>query len=77
MIQKIPGDKRISTGPLEVGDNWPGVFIRGDEVTKYTAPIKAFIAILEGGQLPPEDQRPSYVESLKHRLAAIEGFWIT
>ena len=30
-IQKIPGDKRVSTGPLQVGGDWPGIFIRGDE----------------------------------------------
>lgn len=26
-----PLDKRIETGPLQFGDDWPGVFFRGDD----------------------------------------------
>lgn len=30
-ITKVPGvQERIETGPLQFGDDWPGVFIRGD-----------------------------------------------
>ena len=24
-------DQRVETGPIQFGDDWPGVFIRGDE----------------------------------------------
>ena len=31
-LRKIPHDgKRIETGPTQIGDDWPGVFIRGDD----------------------------------------------
>lgn len=26
-----PLDKRPETGPMQFGDDWPGIFIRGDE----------------------------------------------
>jgi hypothetical protein len=30
-ITKVPGvSERVETGPLQFGDDWPGVFIRGD-----------------------------------------------
>lgn len=36
-IQKINADnaQRIETGPLQIGDDWPGVFMRGDESFYY------------------------------------------
>jgi hypothetical protein len=27
--------ERIETGPIQFGDDWPGVFIRGDEALDY------------------------------------------
>lgn len=31
IITKVPGVKeRVETGPLQFGDDWPGIFIRGD-----------------------------------------------
>ncbi len=30
-VLKLPAqDKRVETGPVQFGDDWPGVFIRGD-----------------------------------------------
>lgn len=32
--QRIPYEgRRVDTGPVQFGDDWPGVFIRGDEVS--------------------------------------------
>lgn len=76
-IETTDGDIRVSTGPIRLGSDWPGVFIRGDQVDSYTAPIKALIAILEGGPLPPDWHRKSYIETLKRRLAALDGYWLT
>jgi hypothetical protein len=34
--QKIPLDgARPGTGPMQFGDDWPGVFIRGDDAIGY------------------------------------------
>lgn len=30
MMQTVDSAVRIDTGPLQIGDDWPGVFIRGD-----------------------------------------------
>lgn len=78
MIQKIQTAQapRITTGRCQIGDEWPGVFIRGDEVTNYTAPIQTLIKILEGGPLP-ELGRESYIKELKRRLAALDGYWLS
>ena len=37
---------RVETGPLQVGDDWPGVFIRGDNALMGYAP--ALAALLRG-----------------------------
>lgn len=28
-------DERVETGPTQIGDDWPGVFIRGDNAAYY------------------------------------------
>lgn len=30
-IVRAQADVRVPTGPVQFGDDWPGVFIRGDE----------------------------------------------
>lgn len=35
-IQRLPAiTERIETGPIQFGDDWPGVFIRGDRACSY------------------------------------------
>lgn len=51
-------DKRIETGPLQINNDWPGVFIRGDhaahiamnlEMALETATLDPFVTMsLEG-----------------------------
>jgi hypothetical protein len=35
---------RIETGPLILGDDWPGVFIRGDEALGYAHTLRTLLA---------------------------------
>ena len=37
-IQKIDynEDKRVDTGPIQFGEDWPGYFIRGDDIARIT-----------------------------------------
>lgn len=38
-VQKVPmpdGWTRPETGPMQFGDDWPGVFIRGDNALAYS-----------------------------------------
>jgi len=35
MIRKVPAvDERVETGAVKFGDDWPGIFIRGDDCLK-------------------------------------------
>jgi hypothetical protein len=46
-IQLIPlpddFEGRVETGPVQFGDDWPGVFIRGDSAAYYAASIRAIL----------------------------------
>jgi len=46
-IRQLPAqDDRVETGPVQFGDDWPGVFIRGDAAGYFAMTLRAF---LEGG----------------------------
>ena len=36
-------DKRVETGPLQFGDDWPGVFIRGDNAAFYAFALSQYL----------------------------------
>lgn len=36
-------EKRVETGPIQFGDDWPGVFIRGDNAGWYAFMLKRLI----------------------------------
>lgn len=43
-IRKFPKqEKRVETGPIQFGDDWPGVFIRGDNAAYYAFTLKSMI----------------------------------
>lgn len=43
---------RIESGPLQVGDDWPGTFIRGDNCMGYVATLNMVIYWAEAGKVP-------------------------
>lgn len=43
-----PVEKRVETGPTQFGDDWPGVFIRGDDCLGYSLYLEL---ILNGAPL--------------------------
>lgn len=45
-------DARVETGPVQFGNDWPGVFIRGDHAGYYAMTLRA---IIEGGYGKQED----------------------
>lgn len=55
-----PGVTRVETGAVQFGDDWPGLFIRGDRAMMLRLDI---IAVLK---LIPEGSRPS------NRIAALQ-----
>ena len=46
-LTKIPStflqESRIETGPIQFGDDWPGVFIRGDNAMHYGFSLQTFL----------------------------------
>lgn len=55
-IQKLPAPAsaaRVETGAVQFGDDWPGLFIRGDDCMVLAATIERFFASLV------QDYRPA------------------
>ena len=47
-MQTVTGQAvRIETGPLKFPDDWPGVFIRGDEALGYAGKLRGLFAEAE------------------------------
>ncbi len=75
-IQKIAGTLRVSTGPLQIGNDWPGVFIRGDDTNLVVGRLRAYQKLLLGEPLPDELLRDSMITAIDRDLARLEGFWV-
>lgn len=45
MLRKIKTEdtKRVETGPLQINDDWPGVFIRGDNAFHYAMHLQTVL----------------------------------
>ncbi len=43
--------ERVETGPIQFGDDWPGVFIRGDHALHYSMLLENLL----NGKIPQED----------------------
>lgn len=53
-IRKLPAvERRVETGPVQFGDDWPGIFIRGDNALWLCRCIDATLLALKAK--PPED----------------------
>jgi len=59
-------EERVETGALQINDDWPGLFIRGDDCT-------ALLAILEGAVM---EYGPDYylAEQLYHSVREVLNF---
>ena len=41
--------KRVETGPVQFGDDWPGVFIRGDDALAFSAYLEHLLIMVREG----------------------------
>lgn len=47
---KLPAQpQRVGTGPIQFGDDWPGVFIRGDNAAHYAMHLRTALQALPKG----------------------------
>lgn len=44
---------RPETGPMQFGDDWPGVFIRGDNAFHFAMELRAAMDALKESDYPP------------------------
>lgn len=50
VITSTPDGRRPETGPMQFGDDWPGVFIRGDEALFSAFQIEMLMKTLKAGE---------------------------
>ena len=44
-LRKFPEQKpRVETGPIQFGNDWPGIFVRGDDAFFYSQMIQTIIS---------------------------------
>lgn len=48
---KTENGQRIDTGPIQIDDDWPGIFIRGDHALGHAVNTKMLAEDLEDGPL--------------------------
>ena len=49
-LRKLPAaEPRVESGPVQFGDDWPGVFLRGDNACWYGFVLKQFLESVGDG----------------------------
>ena len=64
-------EHRIETGPIQIGDDWPGVFIRGDQAL-------FFAYLLEGSVLPHiNEEHQLQISAIKGLIKTLKSCKVT
>lgn len=65
--------ERVETGPVQFNDDWPGVFIRGDNALWIALQLDQYIKCVEKGE------KPNWPEELevKGLLRLLQGSYIS
>lgn len=61
---------RQETGPLEINNDWPGIFFRGDEALAHAHLLRILASGLDDPMI-----RKSAVSYLERLAAQLEGCW--
>jgi len=59
--------RRVETGPVQFGDDYPGIFIRGDQAFHFACNIAFLLGSIERGKTPSEIEK-SIVRNLGELL---------
>lgn len=62
----FPGMERVETGALQINDDWPGLFIRGDGCMKIAVTLRYVIGLL--AETPARNKD----EILHHMMATVQ-----
>lgn len=66
---------RPGTGPMQFGDDWPGVFIRGDDARRFAHAIRHFEANESPNRVNPIFELADLLESCNQRNKPTTGHW--
>lgn len=70
-ITKVPGvEERVETGPLQFGDDWPGVFIRGDHALVDAMTLQAAMSSISFSDDITGEMARSVIEGLISTLSS-------
>ena len=58
------------TGPLKIGEDWPGIFIRGDEALAMASALKNIADAVERGDEAVIEASPKYLRWIASVLEA-------
>lgn len=47
----IPAPRRVETGPVQFNDDWPGLFIRGDDCRRMLFGMRTLLNLLASADL--------------------------
>jgi len=64
---------RVETGPVQFGDDWPGVFIRGDNAFAYSMALSDALEQLEDPLLKAQLEGLRQVLSSSDARGSLEG----
>lgn len=59
---------RVETGPVQFGDDWPGVFIRGDEALHMALRLREALALMASRTWGPAHQAVADLAFLMERV---------
>jgi hypothetical protein len=61
-VRRLPAqEERVETGAVQFGSDWPGVFIRGDDMFGFTVCLNDFVGYFENA---PEQERRKVWQAL-------------
>lgn len=64
-LPPVDGESRIETGPIQFGDDWPGVFLRGDSALAAAMHIEAALNVIDDKAAGIKSVLSSHVELLR------------
>lgn len=59
---KFDEKERVETGPVKFGDDWPGIFIRGDNALGYSLELRIIQDLVRKGNIDALDMLDSLIE---------------
>ena len=72
-MKRVECSDRIATGPLQLGNDWPGYFIRGDEALGKASTLKQLAAAIERGDDAVVHSAPHYLRQVAAAFETCRG----